>query len=431
MEDEGNGLAYLMNCFPSLTTTFVYREVRGVRRSGQGISLFSMHRPVDSDLSPESRSFLTETRYLLPAPVLELINSHFHYLLRRPLVYLRLLFTALSLSGGIRGARRSVLHWGLAAYAARVMERQRTRHIHAHFANNAASVAFFASRLIGASFSFTAHAFDLFADPLLLGEKVRAAAFVVAISEYNRRFLEEYVPEEAERVKVVHCGIDPREYSAPGRMGSIRRPEILSIGQLVEKKGFPYLLGALKRLAEKGTPFHCTILGDGYEKEKLARMVEAYGLQNRVQLAGPVYQDVARSYLFVADIFVLPCVVAANGDRDGIPVALMEAMAAGLPVVSTAVSGIPELIHHGDTGFLVPPRDEEALAEALEELLADQELRERLGARGRDKVVREFNLEKSALQLRDLFGECLGLSEGARSDEPRPVHLADREWWLG
>jgi glycosyltransferase involved in cell wall biosynthesis len=424
MKEEGKGLAYLLNCFPSLTTTFVYREVRAIRQLGLGISLFSIHKPVDKDLSLESRFFLNETYYLLPTPVLELLCAHLSYFLRRPLTYLGLLSTAIFSSGSPKSAWRSLLHLGLAAYTARVMERQGIGHIHAHFASNAASVGFFASRLMKATFSFTAHAFDLFADRLLLREKVRAAEVVVTISKYNRRYLMGYAPEGTNKIKVVHCGVDPCVYRPAERGGPIWRPKILSIGQLVEKKGFTYLIEALKALADRGMSFHCTILGDGYQRSHLERKVADYGLQDRVQLAGAVYQEVALDHLRAADIFVLPCVVARNGDRDGIPVALMEAMALGLPVVSTTISGIPELIQHRETGILVPPCDARALAEALGELLASQGLRRYLGIRGREKVIRDFHLGRTALEMKALFEACLGVPQRlSLGDEPRHAPL--------
>ncbi len=426
MKEQGEGLAYLVNCFPSLTTTFIYREVQELRRLGMEIRLFSMHKPLKQGLSPESRSFVQETFYLLPAPWPGLILSHAYYLFRRPLTYLGLVITAVFSSGGLQGARRSLLHFGLAGYTARTMERLQIRHIHAHFASNAASVAFFAARLMKGRFSFTAHAFDLFADRVLLKEKTRAAEFVVTISDYNRRFVMELVPEARDKIKVVHCGVDPCEYRPPARSGSSHILEILSVGQLVEKKGFPYLIEALHLLARVDTPFHCTILGDGYQRDLLALLVAGSGLEDRVRIAGAVYQEVTRDCLRVADIFVLPCVVARNGDRDGIPVALMEAMAFGLPVISTTVSGIPELIQHGESGLLVPPRDARALAQALIQMASDERLRKRLSKQGRERIIKDFSSNQSALQLRALFEGRSAVPRGRPPrEERRPLPGVD------
>ncbi len=427
MKQTHEGLGYLISCFPGLTTTFVYREVAELRRQGANVALFSIHRPENAGLSPESRPFLKETCYLLPAPLLGLLTSNLYYLVSRPLTYLSLLSKVLRSGESPRGTWRSLMHLGIGAYAARVMARQKIRHIHAHFAANAASVALFASRLMDASFSFTAHAFDLFAERLLLAEKVRAARFVVTISEYNRRFLAGYVPGTEDKIQVVHCGIDPSEHCPAGRTGIVRKPEILSIGQLVEKKGFGYLLDCLKILAEEGVPFHCTIVGGGYLKERLERKVFDYGLEHLVHMTGPVYQEVARSYLSIADIFVLACVVAGNGDRDGIPVALMEAMATGIPVVATSVSGIPELVQHGETGLLVPERDAAALATALRQLVTSAELREELGANGRETVIQDFNVAKSARQLIGLFEGRLfgGVRESSLDDNTGTLPLAE------
>jgi glycosyltransferase involved in cell wall biosynthesis len=263
---------------------------------------------------------------------------------------------------------------------------------------------------LGIPFSLTLHSNEIYFDRLLLKDKLHAARFVVTISDFNRRLMEELWPESgiADKVHVIHCGLDPdlfdtdkikAETDAPKQDGL----EIVSVGQLVPRKGFHVLLDACHLLSQRNVPYSCHIFGEGPERERLESLHAQYGLRDKVQMPGRIYQEDLRRFLAHADVFCLPCVKDKSGDLDGIPVVLMEAMAMKLPTVSTRVSGIPELIHHEQNGLLTQPDDPVALADVLQGLAADPELCGRLAQAGRETVVAEFNIHRSAEQMAALF----------------------------
>jgi glycosyltransferase involved in cell wall biosynthesis len=395
-------VAYISQQFPSLTMTFVYREVLALRALGVRIRPIAIWPPALESLSAEARPLVEETYYLMPLRWNQLIRQHLRYILTRPRRYFGALLTLVVLNQeSLRNRLRSFGHFLYGVLAAAEVERCGARHLHADFALNAATVALVAARLTARPFSFAAHANDIFVNPVLLREKMAAAAFVVPVSEFNRQCLARL--GAASKLHVVHCGLDLRQYS-PRRDGSApTRPLILSVGRLVEKKGFHVLIAACHCLARSGLDFECHIIGGGPEEARLRALILEYGLQERLTLLGPLPQEQVRERLRLATVFALPCIVARDQDRDGIPVALMEAMALTVPVVSTPISGIPELVKDGVNGRLVPPGDAQALADVLADLLSHRNAAEKLGRAGRLTIEREFNIEQSARQLRDLL----------------------------
>jgi len=393
-------IAYISQDFPSLTTTFVYREVMGLKRHGVPVSTFSIWRTERDRLPPETRVLADETFNLFPVAWPHLLGQHARYAAKHPIRYLQM--GTFLLSRRHEPITNITKAWA-SAYVANEMTRRGVRHIHAHFASSPTSVALVAARLTGTSFSFTAHAVDIFAHRIMLVEKLREARFIIAISEYNKRVLSELAPEAAHKIHVVHCGVDPQAFSPAGSQADSGVPLILAVGQMREKKGFPYLVEACRLLVERNIKFGCVIIGGGEGLNALQRQVHEAGLNGCVVLTGPLFQSEVRAHLRRADLFVLPCVVAPDGDQDGIPVALMEAMAMEIPVVSTTVSGIPELIADEQEGLLVPARDPKALADALVRLLVDPDLRRSLGQNGRHKIQAEFDLDNNVEQLVHIF----------------------------
>jgi glycosyltransferase involved in cell wall biosynthesis len=339
-------------------------------------------------------------------------------------------------------------------YLAREIKGRGIVHLHAHFALNASTIAMVVARLTGIPFSFAAHANDLFVNPILLPEKIKAARFIVAISEYNRAFMHNLVPtfETLHKIHVVHCGIDvdrfssrvknsdrikdsatlcpanghsecghpaspipmgPRALSAkesPANASGLHRlyPQgqatIVAVGRLVEKKGYPTLIQACRILADGGYRFRCLIAGSGPQETLLRQLIDDHQLSEHVQLLGRIFQEDLLDLLAQADVFCLPCVVAEDGDMDGIPNTLMEAMAMQIATVSTTVSGIPELIEDGKTGLLAPPRDAASLADAIARLIRDKELRSSLGRAARARIVDQFEIKSNVRRLAKLFG---------------------------
>ena len=258
------------------------------------------------------------------------------------------------------------------------------------------------SRALRVPFSFTAHAHDIYLDPQLLGEKLREARFAATVSRYNREWLaERYGRAAVERLHVVRCGVPQRDL--------VLRPEgrssdlVLAVARLEPIKGLVYLVEACALLRDRGHRFRCEIVGEGAERPALEAAIRRHRLGGIVTLTGVLPQDGVRARLDRATVFVLPSVITPQGDRDGVPVALMEAMAAGLPVVSTTVSGIPELVEDGASGCLVPPNDAVALAGSVERLLVDADLRHRLAEAARRVVERDFDTDREAERLLELM----------------------------
>jgi len=423
MSEKNSYIGYLTQAYPGLTT--VYREVLALRAKGLAIKTFATWQPRSETVSAEARDLTDGTFYIFPIQWRAFLKAHARYLLTKPVAYMATLIFVLTRPGqSLSKRRRTLFHFVEAVYLAAEVERQNIGHIHVHFALNATTLALVVERLTGVPFSFTAHAVDIFADQVILKEKIEAARFIVAISEYNRRFLVEYSgnPKAAEKIHVIHSGIPMADFSPdayPART-SATPPVILAVGRLVEKKGFPFLIRACKHLRDQDYQARCVIVGSGPQEERLRCLVHEMGMEDRIELVGWQDQTRVRAYLETATVFALPCIIAPNDDRDGIPAVLMEAMAMAKPCVSTAISGIPELIEDGHSGLLVPEKDEIALADALCRLLDDPQLAKRLGRAGREKVRRAFNLDHVTDQLLHLFASALA-GKADRDIQPLPV----------
>jgi glycosyltransferase involved in cell wall biosynthesis len=249
--------------------------------------------------------------------------------------------------------------------------------------------------LLGVPFSFTGHAADLFRERAALKDKIRRAAFIVCISNFHGEFYRKH-GASPEQLLLAYCGIDTSHFSlpAPGLRSGL--PHILSSGRLVEKKGFMYLIDACEVLRARGVQFTCTIAGSGPLEGALRARVKDKDLADCVSLTGaPLLQERIPEFMHGGDVYCLPCVWAADDDVDGLPQMLMEAMACGLPAVSTRLVGIPDLILHGQTGLLATPNDTEGLADCLQQLLSDRELADRLAQAGRARVISVFDLSNS------------------------------------
>ncbi len=308
------------------------------------------------------------------------------------------------------GSRWQCFQYAVALAAEYRFGAGRLRLLHAHFAHDPALVAYLAHRLSGLPYSFTAHARDLFQIPSsALIERVEAALAVVTCCEVNLRYLHQVTPASLhKRLHLVPHGVNVEDF-APAERGHPpeEAPLIVSAGRLVPKKGFADLLCALQLLAEAGRPFHCEIYGEGPLRVELADQIHCLGLEDRVALKGAYTQDRLASLLQRAAVFVLTPAVDDEGDRDGIPNVIAEAMACGLPVVSTRLSGIPELVEPGLNGLLVAPHDIQAISRGLASLLEDGATRQRLGAAARRTVVERFDQRRGAARLAHLFEEAV------------------------
>lgn len=408
-------LAYLANYFPSLTETFIYREVMELKRRDVAVALYSLRKPGDNEVSEEALKLRGETSYLLPVSTGELFACHAWFFGRSPLAYLGTLFKMVTgTHNSLRDRVRSLTHFGEGAVLARRMAREGITHIHAHYASQSTSVARVVHLLTGIPYSFTGHAHDIWHDRLLLPEKLREAAFVATCSTFAKEFIAREEKTCNEKIHVVYHGLDVRRFTPPVGEKTRVRNRILSVGSLGPTKGYPDLIRACALLRQKLHDFECVIVGEGPMRDELERLISELGLSGTVWLAGSVTQEGLIGYYHEAWIFVLPCVIADDGRRDGLPNVLMEAMATGLPVITTKSTAQEELIEDGMHGLLVPPHAPEELAAAVCTLCSDDRLRESLGIGGRRRVERDFDNRTTIEPLLKLFDRYVfGADRGA------------------
>ncbi|WP_426573898.1 glycosyltransferase [Aquihabitans sp. McL0605] len=403
-------VAYLVSRYPRLTETFVAGEMEAVLRAGIDVHLYPLHEERAHVEQPTTSSLAARVHHqpLLSSAVLA---ANGRALRRQPRTYLR---TLASLIRHNLGSRR-LLQGALAAFPVSVrlgeqFEDEEIEHVHAHFATHPAAAAYVINQLTGIPFSFTAHGSDIHRDQHMLAQKVAAAAFVVAVSESNREVVlaacrEAGVRVPADRVVVVHCGIDPSDF--PARPPRPRAPgdplRAICVGTLHEVKGQAHLIEACRRARRAGVDVRLTLVGEGDDRAALHAQVEAAGLSEVVSFTGAVPQPRVRDLMNASDVLVTPSVPSADGRREGLPVVIVEAMAVGVPVVASRLSGIPEIVRDGDTGLLVDPGDRDGLTAALLRVDHDPGLVDALTARAHVLVATEFDADRSGLRLAQLF----------------------------
>ncbi|MBA3777961.1 MAG: glycosyltransferase [Chloroflexi bacterium] len=398
----GRQIAYIMSRFPKLSETFVLYEMLAMAEQGFDVELYPLLRERTDLVHPEAIPLVARANFQ-PLVSVAIIGSHLHFLLRRPRAYVRALWALLrGTAGSTRFLLGALVFFPKIAHIARLMANRGVDHVHCHFASHPAAAGFVIHRLTGIPFSFTAHGTDLHVDRHMLREKVAEAAFVIAISEDNRRvILDECGDQWQAKVAVIHCGVDTSLFRKPASTTSTKFT-ILCVGRLLEVKGQIHLIEACRILAAGGLDFVCHLVGEGPDRDVLAARIREVGLGHRVRLAGSLARPQLLELLGTTDVLVAPSVPTRQGSREGIPVSLMEAMSMEVPVVASRISGIPELVDDGTSGLLVSPGDAEALAGAIGRLYEDPELRHRLGRAGRSKVVVEFDLSANAARLGEL-----------------------------
>ncbi len=396
-------IAYLGRILPTLSETFVVREIAALVRLGANVPIFSLYPPESLSAHPETKGLplRVTTIFCLSHPLFWLI--HIYYAISHPCRYWSCLWRyVLKIKTTWNNRGRLFLYFLASPYAAWCLGRARVTHVHAHFANSPTSVALMATHLARVPFSFMGHAYDVFVDTLLLSQKLTAAKFVATCSFFNVHYLQTHFPATRQaRLEVIRYGLDPAAFP-PRPSPPHSTPMILGVGRLVETKGFHTLVEACARLRDDGLAFSCCLIGDGPEAERLRFLVEKLNLSSQVNLLGKRLPSEVKTFYEQSDMLVMPSCVRAN-DRDGIPNVLLEAMAMEIPVISTYVSGIPELVRHQETGLLVEPDDPVALAEAIMTLLSNPTLTHRLARQGRALVEQEFNIYCSAARLLQLF----------------------------
>lgn len=419
----GATVAVLLSRFPTVTETFILREVDEMERQGQAVRLVPLLREEPEVVHQDARPWMGRalfTEYLSR----RILGANLRAFLDAPGRYLSVVGRLVR--GMIASPPfliRSLALFPKAIYLARRLEAEGIRHVHAHYATHPATVAWVMAELSGISFSVTAHAHDIFVDQTFLEEKLETATLVRVISAFNRDYLLSRFPQlEGSKVHVVHAGVDVgryavgrrvRSHSGNGSAGSdggwdrsvSELPLVLAVASLRRYKGVSVLLEACYLLQRGRIPLQCAVAGDGPLRDELEALIAAYGLDDRAHLLGAVSEDEVRDLLARASVFVLPSLVQRDGQMDGIPVALMEAMAAGVPVVASELSGIPELVEDGTSGILVSPGNADAVATAVRTLLTRPRVAREIGERGRERVREAFSLQGTVSQLLDLLAE--------------------------
>jgi glycosyltransferase involved in cell wall biosynthesis/O-antigen ligase/aminoglycoside phosphotransferase (APT) family kinase protein len=408
------GIAVLLSRFPSVTETFILREVIEMERQGQPVCLMPLLREHPPIVHGEARPWVERALYT-PFLSLPIVAANVRALVRHPARYLTLV--ARLLLGTLRSPRvfaGTISIIPKSFYLAERARAQGIRHVHAHFATHPTTAALIISVFADASFSFTIHAHDLFSRKYrpLLRMKLDRAAFVRVISRYNREHLRAHYPgAPLEKVHVIHVGIEPELYgradtAEPGDTAGDATPEgatapvrLMSVAALRDYKGIPVLLAACRRLLDDGMNVRCDVVGEGPMRPQLEREIHRLGLEQCVRLLGAKPQHEVRALLAERPIFVLSSVVMPDGWMEGIPVALMEAMASGAAVVTSRISGIPELVENGVSGVLVEQGDPDALARAIRQLASAPDVALRLGIAGRSQVNAGFRLDMTVQQL--------------------------------
>lgn len=379
---------------PALSMTFVYREVQALREAGYEIKTVSRGTPNRSQISDEALPFYKATLYLDQVSLVAKVYAQWKVLCSKPREWFSLIGLIMREKeyNSLRDVPRSLYHFLEAGYLYTKFDNDGISQIHAHILNAPTSIALFLSRYLGIPFSFTMHGSRIYVDPLMLRTKLILCKKAVTTSEFNRNFLlKKYGNQFADKIVVIHCGVDVNVFKPQSQPKAVP-PIILAVGRLAEVKGLRYLLEACSILKRKGLAFQCQIVGDGEELGLLTKRQASLGIEGVVSFRGSQPQEIVRKLLQEASIFVLPSIVADDGVREGIPVALMEAMAIELPVLSTKTVGIPELIADKKHGLLVEQKNSIALASALEFLLRNPAVGQKMGRSGRTKIIRDFNI---------------------------------------
>jgi glycosyltransferase involved in cell wall biosynthesis len=416
-------VGYLLRSYPRLSQTFILNEILALEQLGVQIHIFAVTHPHEEIVQPQVAQVQAPVDYLEGAEGRRwwiILWEHLLTFLFAPLRYLRTARYVLAhpeFDQGYTASSRFVC-FVQAVYLARLLRRLHRRgqgvdQLHAHFAHDPTLIAQLVHRLTGIAYTFTGHARDLYQIPQkALGERIQEARAVVTCCAVNVDYLKQTAPvTHHEKLRVIHNGVNLQEFQprdpAPSEPAE-PAPLILSASRLVEKKGFPDLLVACQRLKAAGHRFRCLIYGDGPLRAELDRLITQLDLRDVVTLAGACTQQELRQLLPQATLFALTPIVTEDGDRDGVPTVLVEAMACGVPVLSTTVAGITELVTHDHNGLLATPHDVETITAQLSTLLTNGEKRRQLAQVARETVAQHFDLRSGAHQLYSLFQSVAG-----------------------
>lgn len=393
-------LAYFTNTYPRATDTFIRREVIGLRQRGLEVLTFSVRKTgADHDVDDEVINEKKNTHYLLPCPPITLIKTHARALWRQPLQYVKTLVLAWKTSRpGIRGHVLQFLYFLEAILLADLVQTHQVEHLHNHLGDNSGTVTLLAAKFADISYSISIHGPHIFFDGLhwALDTKTKHAKFISCIGHFCTSQMMLYSDKEDwHKFNIVRCGINPEQFSFEAPTGKAKK--LVYVGRLSAEKGVPVLFKSLAALKSQGYDFELTLLGDGEDRPLLESLVKEHQLDQHIIFGGFVDQTTIANTLRDSDIFVLPSFA------EGIPVALMEAMAIGVPVIATYVGGVTELVIDKVTGQVVYPSDQQGLAQAIAYYIDNPDACQDIATRAREKVVNEFNIEQQVDRLAELL----------------------------
>jgi len=402
MQKKNKKISYILSQFPENYETFILREIIELKKNKINLELFSLKKCKDKVIHPQAQEFIKQTHYssLLSFNIMKAL---FYFIWNKPIKCMRLVHYLIRLNfSSLEFLIKSLAIVPISLFYAKLMRDLHITHIHAHWATIPTTSAVIVSRILGIPFSFTAHAWDIFLTNPMLKEKVLCAEFVATCTGYNKNYLDSLLDfRENEKIFLNYHGIDFD--TLPRTKKDIDDKLIFSIGRLCEQKGFPYLIEACAILRDKGHQFRCVIIGEGPDRNALTSQIDELGLQECVFLDGMKPQSYIFEMFNKARMFVLPCVISKNGDRDGIPNVIIESLAMRTPVISTTVSGIPEIIINHVTGIAVEPRNSVQLAETIIKFINDPKEAEVYASNGRKLVEEKFDIKKNIRELVSIF----------------------------
>jgi glycosyltransferase involved in cell wall biosynthesis len=412
-------IGYLLRSYPRLSQTFILNEILALEKIGVSIQIFALTDPHEKVVQMQVDQVRAPVRYLdeniRPRSLRKILNENAQVAWLHLKGYIRcLIYLAANrrIDQGYTASNRwecflQAVHFIYLFILNGRRAGKKIDHLHAHFAHDPALIAYLVHCMTGIPFSFTAHARDLYQVPeKVLTDRIRGAKAVITCCGANLEYLNRIAPSQQSKFTLIYHGVNLNDFQpvvTPGHNPVAKVPLILSVGRLVEKKGYQDLLRALLLVKRSGGKFRCDIYGDGPLGKQLTEWIEEHGIAGEIMLRGDRTQQELISKYQKATLFILTPVQTEDGDRDGIPNVLVEAMAVGLPVITTAVAGIPELVEHNMNGLLYQPHDVEGIASGIIQLLRNAEKRRQLGGEGSKKVREQFDIAQAAKQLKTLF----------------------------
>jgi glycosyltransferase involved in cell wall biosynthesis len=412
-------IGYLIRSYPRLSQTFILNEILALEKIGVSIEIFALTNPHEKVVQMQVAQVQAPVHYLdediQPRSLMNMLTENAQVAWLHFKGYLRSL-VYIAANNGIDKGYTASSRWECFLQAIHliyllVLKEWRTGkkidHLHAHFAHDPALIAYLVHCMTGIPFSFTAHARDLYQVPeKVLTDRIRRAKAVITCCNANMEYLNRIAPSQQSKFSLVYHGVNLKDFqpgSNTGTGSTLKGPLILSVGRLVEKKGFQDLLEALFIVKKSGQDFQCAIYGTGPLAKQLEEWIEKHGMTGEVSLKGDRTQQELISIYQHATLFILTPVQTEDGDRDGIPNVLLEAMAVGLPVITTVVAGIPELVENNQNGLLYQPHDVDGIASGIVELLRNAEKRRQFGRAASKKVAEQFDIAQAANRLKTLF----------------------------